>query len=557
VVYASSSSALATGSALTFDGTNFGIGGASAGAALSVKKAKATVQIESTTGTNAAYQAFSNTGTNFYFGIDNSTGSEFGTGAANAGVVWQGANSPIVFGVSNTEQMRLTSTSLYTASGINVSIGTSSTPSKFTVNGNSLFGRSARLSGAAGSMEITGLGITLINDLNGSNNNWSLIQNTATGSSSNILFTSGSGSMLLDTEGNLGLGTAPSAWSATYRALQVGEFNYFAVSAQEGGACEGNLTWNAYTTGNETFAYKNTGDLASRFRQSGQFSWHLAGSGTAGATIPFTQAMTLDSSGRLVIGATTAGAKLDVVTDVAGAHNLRVYNSASGTTSYTQLQLQTDTANFYIFKQGTASTGLGGASSVNLYNQDNAPMVFYTNATQQMMLSGVGNLSLTNGNLVIGTAGKGIDFSADPSAAGMTSELLDDYEEGTWTPTIIAAGGSGSPTYSSNTGFYTKIGNTVFATAFIAFTKNTLSGGVLQSGGLPFVANSTAIYPQAACYITAGSLITNPLCQVGAGSSASDILKSDIVTGAVGSVTIADLGSGSLELRYTVTYQVN
>ena len=166
------------------------------------------------------------------------------------------------------------------------------------------------------------------------------------------------------------------------------------------------------------------------------------------------------------------------------------------------------------------------------------------------------NLKINTGNLVIGTAGKGIDFSITTHPAGMTSELLADYEEGTWTPTIIAAGGSGSPTYSTNTGFYTKIGNTVVATAFIAFTKNTLSGGVLQSGGLPFTANSTAIYPQAACYITAGSLITNPLCQIGAGTTESDILKSNVVTGAVGSVSIADLGAGSLELRYTVTYRV-
>ena len=164
-----------------------------------------------------------------------------------------------------------------------------------------------------------------------------------------------------------------------------------------------------------------------------------------------------------------------------------------------------------------------------------------------------GDVTLSTGNLVIGTAGKGIDFSITSHPAGMTSELLADYEEGTWTPTIIAAGGSGSPTYSTNTGNYTKIGNTVIATAFIGFTKNTLSGGVLQSGGLPFTAN-TSYYPQAACYITAGSLIVNPICQINTNSS--DILKSDAVTGAVTSVTIADLGAGSLELRYTVTYQV-
>lgn len=71
-----------------------------------------------------------------------------------------------------------------------------------------------------------------------------------------------------------------------------------------------------------------------------------------------------------------------------------------------------------------------------------------------------GNVTLSTGNLVIGTAGKGIDFSATSSGTGtMTSELLADYEEGTWTPdqgsglTVVGA--------FSSVGRYTKIGNMV------------------------------------------------------------------------------------------------
>jgi hypothetical protein len=48
-----------------------------------------------------------------------------------------------------------------------------------------------------------------------------------------------------------------------------------------------------------------------------------------------------------------------------------------------------------------------------------------------------GDQTIVDGSLVIATAGEGIDFSADPSAPGMTSELLDDYEEGTWTPSLV------------------------------------------------------------------------------------------------------------------------
>jgi len=87
------------------------------------------------------------------------------------------------------------------------------------------------------------------------------------------------------------------------------------------------------------------------------------------------------------------------------------------------------------------------------------------------------------GNLIIGTSGKGIDFSADSSAAGMTSELLDDYEEGTWTPTI-----GGTATYNLQTGRYTKIGRMVYVTAI--FQVNIIgTGSISQISGLPFGAS--------------------------------------------------------------------
>lgn len=50
-----------------------------------------------------------------------------------------------------------------------------------------------------------------------------------------------------------------------------------------------------------------------------------------------------------------------------------------------------------------------------------------------------GDVNLSTGNLVIGTDGKGIDFSITSHPAGMTSELLSDYEEGTWTGTLTGA----------------------------------------------------------------------------------------------------------------------
>ena len=84
-------------------------------------------------------------------------------------------------------------------------------------------------------------------------------------------------------------------------------------------------------------------------------------------------------------------------------------------------------------------------------------------------------------------SGKGIDFSANANAAGMTSELLDDYEEGTWTPVLIArTSPGGSLNYTQNSGRYIKIGDFVFVSAFLIWNSGSLTGGTLQLGGLPF-----------------------------------------------------------------------
>ena len=101
-----------------------------------------------------------------------------------------------------------------------------------------------------------------------------------------------------------------------------------------------------------------------------------------------------------------------------------------------------------------------------------------------------GNYKIDNGNLVVGTAAKGIDFSANTHAAGMTSELLNWYEEGTWTPTYTTDGVDfTSVTYDPVTsGRYTRIGNKVFLEGILrtdAITVGSATGNVVI-GGLPF-----------------------------------------------------------------------
>ena len=99
-------------------------------------------------------------------------------------------------------------------------------------------------------------------------------------------------------------------------------------------------------------------------------------------------------------------------------------------------------------------------------------------ATVQMRLAS-GNLTIGDGNLVIGTGGHGNDFSARGNTGGMTSELLDHYEEGSWTPSIYPMSSNIPVTYNIRAGQYTRIGNVVywqFKIQVSNITGNLISG---------------------------------------------------------------------------------
>ena len=86
-------------------------------------------------------------------------------------------------------------------------------------------------------------------------------------------------------------------------------------------------------------------------------------------------------------------------------------------------------------------------------------------------LNSSGNLTLETGNLVIGTSGKGIDFSAT-SGTG-TSELFSDYEEGNWTPVLDTMTSGPTPGASAAySGTYTKIGDVVFCSCLLDFDNS-------------------------------------------------------------------------------------
>jgi len=103
--------------------------------------------------------------------------------------------------------------------------------------------------------------------------------------------------------------------------------------------------------------------------------------------------------------------------------------------------------------------------------------------------------TIKTGNIVQGTAGKGVNFTANTGAAGKTSQLLNWYEEGTWTPVLDSAvAGSGRAT-TVNSAKYTRIGNMVTVQCYIKMgTLGTGGSGAWSVKGLPFTSAGSSAY---------------------------------------------------------------
>ena len=140
-----------------------------------------------------------------------------------------------------------------------------------------------------------------------------------------------------------------------------------------------------------------------------------------------------------------------------------------------------------------STTPLAGTEELPIVQSGVTKKVSVANLTAGRAISAT-QLTLTTGNLVIGTSGKGIDFSATPGAG--TSELLADYEEGTWTPTITAYSGT-ITTVGTVAGTYTKVGRLVTVIGRFVITTNGTGSVLLQVAGMPFAASGATVtaYP--------------------------------------------------------------
>jgi hypothetical protein len=173
---------------------------------------------------------------------------------------------------------------------------------------------------------------------------------------------------------------------------------------------------------------------------------------------------------------------------------------------------------------------------------------------EKVSITSGGNVQIANGNLVFSTSGTGIDFSATSDGSGTTtSELLDDYEEGTWTPGFGAPGGSAGSAAFSSDGKYVKIGKLVTVYGELYITNKGSWSGTVTFGNLPFTAESGR-QNLGACWFTNVSIPTQTFYQSRVGPSESHATMPKISNnGGDAYMQISDITTNS-SIRFTVSY---
>jgi len=223
--------------------------------------------------------------------------------------------------------------------------------------------------------------------------------------------------------------------------------------------------------------------------------------------------VTIDSAGNVGIGTADPGAydpNTAVAFGIVNSNGKMLLSSAETDNSNKnsrigQIHYDRDEEPFYwAVVDGTSSANMlslgGGTTNGNAATS----IKFYTSAnyntitgTERMHIDSGGDVTFT-GDLIMAD-GKGIDFSANTDdeigAGSVSAEILDDYEEGTWTGVISDGSNAMTMNGTYTTGYYTKVGNLVTISGYFIVTSLGSASGAIRMTGLPFtVADANAAY---------------------------------------------------------------
>ena len=280
--------------------------------------------------------------------------------------------------------------------------------------------------------------------------------------------TGGTGDLVWDTttlvvdssENRVGIGTASPA-SALHVIHASSEIMRLGYNDTVYNSLTTDTTNLVHGSGTQSHAWKQDGTTWMAVNEDGEMYFaNNVGIGYASPTAPLE-----------IRGSTTASTRILAIGTNSTATTFSVNSAGTAAATYDAT--------------GTAVCNIGSATSGNL------EVSLTTKGSCELATVAGGHVTVVAGNLVIGTSGKGIDFSATADGGVSTpSELLDDYEEGTWTP--ATAFPYGSIAVQSHVSKYTKIGRVVYITTYIDWgSPSTGPGpsGEFRLGGLPFNPN--------------------------------------------------------------------
>jgi len=219
-------------------------------------------------------------------------------------------------------------------------------------------------------------------------------------------------------------------------------------------------------------------------KDDGYITFNTRESGTGASS----ERLRITSSGKISINNTSGP------TDIPGtAHDTVVVGNSAATGGGITLEVASgNNCGFQMYAQGSQPAGRflydGSDNTVKIWSQNSGG----TSESTRMTFKEDGNVEINDGNLVL-ASGHGIDFSATSDGAGSNiSELLHDYEEGTFSPTLVTNGGSGGVGgYGNRGGSYTKIGRKVTIYGRLTITNKGTLNGSIAIGNLPFACAAT------------------------------------------------------------------
>lgn len=186
----------------------------------------------------------------------------------------------------------------------------------------------------------------------------------------------------------------------------------------------------------------------------GTLKFQTSGSG-------YSDKLIIDTSGNIGVGSAIPENKLDV------NGTIKSYSGANKAT-FKDNQLRSDASGTFFFDHGTVSQSFTFRTSTSSSLDTTGPSI-----------TSAGNISFPSG--------KGIDFSATANSSGtMTSELLDDYEVGTFTPSFTGTSSNPTVSYLTQIGRYVKIGKMCYIEIRIVTNSVSSGSGEVRISGLPF-----------------------------------------------------------------------